>query len=53
LRGALINADGDHRIAMAFAIAGLIAEGETAIEGAEAIATSYPDFHDDLRQLTE
>lgn len=51
LSGTRIQADGDHRIAMAFAIAGLIAEGETAIEGAESIATSYPNFLDDLARL--
>lgn len=44
LRGTTIDADGDHRIAMAFAIAGLMADGETVIEGSEAIPTSYPAF---------
>ena len=48
LRGATIDAANDHRIAMAFAIAGLVADGETVIEGAESIATSYPDFERDL-----
>lgn len=52
LSGATIDAEGDHRIAMAFAIAGLIAKGETHIEGAEAIATSYPAFESDLARLT-
>jgi 3-phosphoshikimate 1-carboxyvinyltransferase len=51
LHGATIDAQGDHRIAMSFAVAGLIAGGETIIEGAEAIATSYPGFHDDLMRL--
>jgi 3-phosphoshikimate 1-carboxyvinyltransferase len=51
LHGATIHADNDHRIAMAFAIAGLIAEGETVIEGAEAIGTSYPCFQEDLCRL--
>ncbi len=51
LRGAVIDCDKDHRIAMAFAIAGLVAEGETVIGGAEAIATSYPSFEDDLQRL--
>lgn len=51
LRGATIDAVGDHRIAMAFAIAGLAAEGETAILNAESIRTSYPDFERDLWQL--
>lgn len=44
LHGATIRADGDHRIAMAFAIAGLLADGETVIDGTECIATSYPEF---------
>ncbi|MBX3120265.1 MAG: 3-phosphoshikimate 1-carboxyvinyltransferase [Fimbriimonadaceae bacterium] len=48
LTGTVIDAHGDHRIAMAFAVAGLIAEGTTTIKGAEAIATSYPDFEKDL-----
>lgn len=52
LRGATINAHGDHRIAMAFAIAALISgSGETKILGADSIATSYPGFQDDLRTL--
>ena len=44
LKGAEIDSHGDHRIAMAFAIAGLYAEGTTIIEGSECIATSYPGF---------
>lgn len=52
LSGGLIDAAGDHRIAMAFAVAGLAAEGQTAIEGVESIATSYPGFEADLRSLT-
>jgi 3-phosphoshikimate 1-carboxyvinyltransferase len=52
LRGATIDVRHDHRIAMAFAVAGLIAEGETRIEGAEAIATSYPAFEEDLMGLS-
>lgn len=51
LRAAQVEADGDHRIAMSFAVAGLIADGETRIGGAQTIATSYPDFWDDLRRL--
>ena len=52
LTGALVEAKGDHRIAMSFAIAGLFARGETVIEGAEAIATSYPSFEADLQRLS-
>lgn len=44
LHGAVLPCFGDHRIAMAFAIAGLFAEGTTTIEGTECIATSYPGF---------
>jgi 3-phosphoshikimate 1-carboxyvinyltransferase len=51
LRAARIEANHDHRIAMAFAVAGLIAEGTTEIEGAEAIATSFPTFEAELRRL--
>jgi len=52
LRAATIEANGDHRIAMAFAIAGLIADGTTTIHGAETIATSYPTFESDLMRLS-
>lgn len=52
LRGTLINAAHDHRIAMAFSIAGLIADGGIRIDGAESIATSYPEFTQDLMRLT-
>ncbi len=44
LHGAVIDSFGDHRIAMAFAIAGLFAKGETVIRGTECINTSYPGF---------
>ncbi|MCW5941920.1 MAG: 3-phosphoshikimate 1-carboxyvinyltransferase [Fimbriimonadaceae bacterium] len=52
LRGTVVETEGDHRIGMAFAVAGLIADGETVIEGAEAIATSFPTFAEDLWDLT-
>lgn len=48
LHGATISTYHDHRIAMAFAIAGLFAEGETVVEGADCISTSYPGFEHDL-----
>jgi len=51
LTGGLVNAQQDHRLAMAFAIAGLSASGPVTIEGAEAIAVSYPTFFDDLERL--
>jgi 3-phosphoshikimate 1-carboxyvinyltransferase len=44
LRGATLQSYGDHRIAMAFAIAGLFAEGETVIENTACVNTSYPGF---------
>ena len=51
LTGARIEARLDHRIGMAFAIAGLVAEGTTEIDGAEAIATSFPAFESELKRL--
>lgn len=44
LHGAVIESFGDHRIAMAFAIAGLFAEGETVIQNTDCVNTSYPGF---------
>jgi len=44
LHGALLNSHGDHRIAMAFAVAALLAKGETEITGAESVAVSFPEF---------
>jgi 3-phosphoshikimate 1-carboxyvinyltransferase len=44
LHAAVIDSHGDHRIAMAFAIAGLFAEGETVIRNTECVNTSYPGF---------
>jgi 3-phosphoshikimate 1-carboxyvinyltransferase len=52
LVGAQVNSHGDHRLAMSLAIAGLVAEGETTIEGAECIADSFPGFEGILRALT-
>ncbi len=52
LKGAHLSSFGDHRIAMAFAIAGLFAEGETTIDGVECVATSYPNFHETLELIT-
>ena len=51
LHGARMDSYGDHRIAMAFAIAGLFAEGETVITDAGAVAVSYPGFEADLKTL--
>jgi 3-phosphoshikimate 1-carboxyvinyltransferase len=51
LLGARLKSYGDHRIAMAFAIAGMFADNETVIEGAECIATSYPGFDEQLEKF--
>jgi 3-phosphoshikimate 1-carboxyvinyltransferase len=51
LEGARVDSHGDHRIAMAFAVAGLVARGKTEIDGAECVAISYPSFFDDLEYL--
>jgi 3-phosphoshikimate 1-carboxyvinyltransferase len=48
LRGAEVAAAADHRIAMAMAVAGLVADGETVIDGAEAVAISFPGFAEAL-----
>jgi 3-phosphoshikimate 1-carboxyvinyltransferase len=54
LRGARLRSFGDHRVAMAFAVAALAAEGETYIEGArECVAVSFPEFFPLLESLTE
>ncbi|HVF56524.1 MAG TPA: 3-phosphoshikimate 1-carboxyvinyltransferase [Pyrinomonadaceae bacterium] len=54
LRGARLDSYGDHRIAMAFTVAALVAEGETEIEGAEeCVGVSFPDFFSVLESLTE
>jgi 3-phosphoshikimate 1-carboxyvinyltransferase len=54
LRGARLRSFGDHRIAMAFAVAALAAEGETEIEGAEeCVAISFPEFFTLLESVTE
>ncbi|MCS7315894.1 MAG: 3-phosphoshikimate 1-carboxyvinyltransferase [Bryobacterales bacterium] len=50
-RAARLDSFGDHRIAMAFAVAALAADGECAIEGAEAAAISFPEFFDLLEEL--
>jgi 3-phosphoshikimate 1-carboxyvinyltransferase len=53
LHGAEIDSFGDHRIAMAFAVAALRARGETMIRGAEAAGISYPAFFQTLEDLSE
>ncbi len=51
LHGAVIDSHLDHRIAMSFSIAALLAEGETKIKGSELVNISYPSFYDDLNRL--
>jgi 3-phosphoshikimate 1-carboxyvinyltransferase len=53
LRGAEVESFGDHRIAMAFSIAALRAQGETLIRGSECAAISYPAFFPTLESLVE
>jgi 3-phosphoshikimate 1-carboxyvinyltransferase len=53
LHGGELDSFGDHRIAMAFAVAALRAEGETTIRGADAAVISYPTFFEDLEKLVE
>jgi 3-phosphoshikimate 1-carboxyvinyltransferase len=53
LHGAELDSFGDHRIAMAFSIAALRAQGETLIRGSECAAISYPAFFSTLESLVE
>lgn len=53
LRGAHLRAYGDHRIAMAFTIAALVAEGESELDGAECVSVSFPEFFQLLDSVTE
>jgi 3-phosphoshikimate 1-carboxyvinyltransferase len=53
LRGAKIDSKGDHRIAMAFAVAALLAETESEIVGAECTRASFPEFFDLLESVIE
>ena len=51
LHGARVSSHGDHRIAMALAVAALAADGVTEIDGAEAASVTYPDFVRDFQKL--
>lgn len=53
LHGAAIDSKLDHRIAMSFAVASLIADGETEILGSECVDISYPTFYRDLMKLVQ
>jgi 3-phosphoshikimate 1-carboxyvinyltransferase len=50
-RPANLDSFGDHRIAMAFAVAALAAGGDSTLDGAEAASVSFPEFYDTLRQI--
>jgi 3-phosphoshikimate 1-carboxyvinyltransferase len=51
LRGAEVECHRDHRLAMALAVAGLVASGETIVNGAEAIDDSFPGFVEAMAAL--
>jgi 3-phosphoshikimate 1-carboxyvinyltransferase len=51
LTGARVDGHGDHRVVMALAIAGMIAEGETVIDTAESAAVTYPGFLEDFARI--
>jgi 3-phosphoshikimate 1-carboxyvinyltransferase len=51
LGGATVTSGGDHRIAMALAVAGLVADGETVVEDVACVATSFPGFAQALNTL--
>lgn len=51
LKGASVSGRGDHRLAMSLAVAGLVAEGETVVEGWRVIEESFPGFPDLLKSL--
>ena len=53
LTGAVVDSFGDHRIAMAFAVAGLFAEGETEIRNSECVAVSFPRFFEMLASVVK
>jgi 3-phosphoshikimate 1-carboxyvinyltransferase len=51
LEGARVDSGGDHRVAMALAVAGLLADGQTEIEDAGCVRISYPTFWAELDRL--
>jgi len=53
LRGAVISSYGDHRIAMAFSIAGLIADGSTTIKDSDCVQISFPTFFETIAQVAQ
>lgn len=53
LHGALLDSHGDHRIAMAFSVAALLAKGDTEISGSECVAISFPEFFPLFELITQ
>ena len=51
LRGAVVHSHGDHRLAMALAVAGLVADGETVVNGFGSVSDSFPGFETALNSL--
>jgi 3-phosphoshikimate 1-carboxyvinyltransferase len=51
LNGAVVDSHGDHRLAMALAVAGLVAQGETVVRDVDCIDDSFPGFTDTLASL--
>jgi 3-phosphoshikimate 1-carboxyvinyltransferase len=51
LKGAVVDSFTDHRLAMSFAIAGLVARGETTIQNADAVDISFPSFWSDYEKV--
>ena len=51
LKGTVVDSHTDHRLAMSFAVAGLIARGETTIQNADAVDISFPSFWGDFEKL--
>jgi 3-phosphoshikimate 1-carboxyvinyltransferase len=52
LKGAAVASEGDHRLAMAWAVAGLIASGETLVMDSDSVDISYPTFWQDISALS-
>jgi 3-phosphoshikimate 1-carboxyvinyltransferase len=52
LRGAVVDGLGDHRVAMALAVAAMVADGDTTILGADCVAKTYPTFFRDLESIS-
>jgi len=53
MRGARVSGSGDHRMTMALAVAGLLAEGETTVQDGDAVGVSYPAFWSDLQEVAD